>query len=105
MVVGVVRCLVVTTKTSYSMLLQAATLFFKLKFFFFKSRKFLDKRESTVQVFINKFMKIWSFCKKLHIFGKRKLQCIFLCKKNATSIFLRKIRFSKEGSLTIKINS
>ena len=74
-------CVVVTTKISYSILVQVATQFFHNWKSFKKSRKCLEKHDRRVEVFIDKFVKIWSFSKKLHIFGKRKLGCIFLCKK------------------------
>jgi hypothetical protein len=43
-----------------------------------KTRKFLGKHASRVEVFSDKSVKIWSFCEKPYIFWKRKLRRIFL---------------------------
>jgi hypothetical protein len=40
----------------------------------------LEKHGSRMEVFIEKSVKIHSFCENLDIFGKRALRCIFLCK-------------------------
>jgi len=68
LILSVGRCLVVTIKIFYSMLPQVATQFFQNWKNFKKSRKFLEKHDTRVEVFIDKFAKIWSFFKKLHVF-------------------------------------
>jgi hypothetical protein len=100
LILSVRKSLVVTIKTSYSMLTPVVTQFFQ-KWEIFKKIEIYREKGIEVQFFADSSVKISLLWETLYIFGNRKLRRIFLYIK-INFDFFQKSAFPREGGGPLK---